>query len=148
MNSRNMNITKNIAFINNDNKKTELIEWSYFNKDVLMPHKIIAIGNAGSILEGTLNKSVSKLPTGILGYQELSDMIVAGEVDIIILFGQAPEIQPDAKGFELLLETALRNNIIIAQNRGTTDFVLTSVLMNKNYSISVPDNSIQLKTTM
>ncbi len=146
MKSRNINIVKNIAFVENDNRKNDLIEWSYFNKDLLMSHKIIATGSAGNILEGTLNMPVCKLSSGIFGYQELSAKISEGKVDVIIFFGDDPETQMNNNAFDFLMETALSNNIIIAKNKPTADFVLTSALMNKNYSISILGNSTFLKT--
>ena len=136
MSLRNMNIEKNIAFVASDNKKTDLIEWSYFNKHLLMPHKVIATGNAGNILEGTLNKPVCKLSSAALGgYQELSTKIAEGKVDMIIFFGDEPETLLNNNDYEVLMETALSNNIIIAKNKPTADFVLTSALMSKNYPV-------------
>ncbi|CAN5266692.1 methylglyoxal synthase [soil metagenome] len=145
MSSRNMNIQKNIAFVATENKKTDLIEWSYFNKELLLPHKVIATGNAGNILEGTLNKTVSKLSAAAFGgYQELSAKIEAGKVDVIIFFGDAEELQLNNNDFDSLMDTALSHNIIIAKNKATADFVLTSVLMQKKYPVTA--GAVALKT--
>jgi methylglyoxal synthase len=145
-NRRKMKPAKNIAFVMNENKRSELIEWSYFNKELLLPHEIIAIGPAGKILEGTLNKKVNKLVSGPLGgYRQLSDMIVEGKADTVIFFGTIDEVRMHSNELSALMETALTNNIIVAVNRTTADFVLTSFLMNKDYSIEVEELQEQQK---
>ncbi len=141
-----MNAIKHIAFLANDNKNSDLIEWSYFNKHLLIPHEVIATGAAGKILEGTLNKAVCKLLSGSLGgYQQLSKIIIQGKVDAVIFFGGWPEPHPYNNDLEILLRTAYENNIIVATNRTTVDFVLTSILMDKDYSIAVKDSPFNSK---
>ena len=87
MNSLSKTNKKRIAVVAHQNKKVDLINWSYYNKNVLMQHEIIAIGKAGNILEGTINIPVQKLMTGPFGGdQQLSAMIEEGKIDIIIFF--------------------------------------------------------------
>lgn len=132
MNTKNINTTKRIAFVVHADKKTELIEWSYFNKNLLAQHDIIASGDAANILEGTLNTPVQTYITGPYnGYQELGALITAGCVDALILFGHADETQLQANGLKTLIETALNANVIIALNTVTADFILQSHLMHK-----------------
>jgi methylglyoxal synthase len=139
-----MNVEKNIPFIASDNRKTELIEWSYFNKDLLRAHKIMATGNAGNILEGTLNKPVCKLSGGAIGYHELNLKITEGKVDILIIFDDELSDNLQNNSMHALMEIALANNIVVAKNQPTSDFILNSALMDKNYSIGEED-SAQLK---
>jgi methylglyoxal synthase len=51
------------------------------------------------------------------------------------------EAQPHDSNVKALLRVAVPYNIIIACNRTTADFVLTSVLMTKDISIDAPDYS-------
>jgi methylglyoxal synthase len=147
MNTRTMKAIKNIAFVVNENKKTELIEWSYFNKELLLPHQIIATGAAGNILEGTLNKSVNKLLSGSLGgYQQLAEMVTNGKIDAIIFFGAGDETQLHKNDFDNLMEAAWANNIVTSCNRSTTDFIFNSLLMNKNYLIDLTNSSEKVTT--
>ncbi len=132
MNATNINSVKRIAFIVHSNNKSELIEWSYFNKGLLTQHEIIASGDAANILGGTLNKPVHTFLSGPLhGYQELGNMIADGKVDILILLWNAGETQMQKNGIKALMRTANNANIIIATNKITADFILTSDLMNK-----------------
>ena len=124
---------KSIAIIAFDSKKTDLIEWSYFNKKLLIPHAISALGFAGNILEGTLNKKVDKSETG--EYRQLRNRINKGEIDAVLIFGESDEIF-ETKDLNGVLEAAIAHNVIIAANRTTADFVLHSSLIETEYTIS------------
>jgi methylglyoxal synthase len=126
---------KRIAIIALDNKKTELIEWSYFNRKLLMPHKIFALAYAAKVLEGTLNKNVEVSEAGKFGeYRELCNLIINKEVDAVIIFCEAEEIFGN-KDLRNILQAAIEHNIVIATNRTTADFVLTSSLIDDEYTI-------------
>lgn len=136
MNTRTMKKTKTIAFIASENKKSELIEWSYFNRDLLVKHEIIAVGSAIQILEGTLNKTVNKLISGPLGgYKMMAEMIDEGKIDVLVLF-TSDETQH--KDFDLFMESVKSNNVIIAFNKSTADFIFNSPLMTKEYFVKKP----------
>ena len=132
----NMNKIKTIAIIAFDSKKTDLIEWSYFNKKLLIPHNILALGCAKNILEGTLNKKVKSSEAGILGENRyLCNLITREKIDALIIFGEADEIF-ESKELSGVIETATEHNIIVAANRTTADFILHSSLLDNEYSIA------------
>lgn len=139
---RSMNIVKRIALVAHDNKKADLLDWAKYNKSVLGQHQLIATGTTGRLLEETLEIPVFKLLSGPLGGdQQLGAMIAEGRLDMIIFFWDPMEAQPHDSDVKALLRVAVAWNIIIACNRLTADFVLTSVLMNKNISLEAPDYS-------
>jgi methylglyoxal synthase len=126
---------KNIAIITFDSKKTDLIEWSYFNKNILINHTVTAIGSAENILEGTLNKNINYIQPGSFGgYRQLAQLIGENKIDAVIVFGEAVEIAGN-KNLRAVLEMALQHNILVALNRTTADFVVHSTLMEKEYMI-------------
>lgn len=128
-----MKTIKNIAVIALESKKTDLIEWSYFNKDILKPHQIFAFGFAGHILEGTLNKKVNRIETiSHNGFRELCNFINNNQMDAVVIFGDAEEIF-DAKDLNAALKAATAQNLAVAVNRTTADFVIQSSLMEKEY---------------
>ncbi|HWB25361.1 MAG TPA: methylglyoxal synthase [Chitinophagaceae bacterium] len=147
MKTKTINSTKQIAFIVHPDKKTELIEWSYFNKDILQKHEIIATGDTAKMLEGTLNKPVTRYLNGPYeGNQELCNMISDGKIDAVILFRGADETPLQRNGIRSIIHTALEADIIIANNKTTADFIITSPLMvNKNAvktaCIGIDDNT-------
>ena len=140
--SRHMAAVKRIALVAHDNKKADLLDWATYNKDVLLQHELVATGTTGTILEKMLDTPVVKLLSGPLGGdQQLGAMIAEGKLDVIIFFWDPMEAQPHDSDVKAVLRIAVTYNIIIACNRTTADFILTSVLMNKDHAIFIPDYS-------
>jgi methylglyoxal synthase len=140
---------KRIALVAHDNKKIDLVEWAVYNKRVLKRHELVATGTTGKLLEEKLGIPVQKLFSGPLGGdQQLGAMIAEGKLDIIIFFWDPLEAQAHDSDVKALIRIAVTWNIIIACNRTTADFILTSVLMNEDYQLSLPDYSNYLKRTI
>lgn len=138
--------TKRIALVAHDNKKKDLIEWAFYNRTVLSQHELIATGTTGKLLEENLNQPVKKLLSGPLGGdQQMGALIAEEKLDLLVFFWDPMEAQPHDSDVKALLRLAVARNILIACNRTTADFILTSVLMNEEYPIVVPDYSMYLK---
>ncbi|MEP6596878.1 MAG: methylglyoxal synthase [Ginsengibacter sp.] len=133
---------KRVALVAHDNKKKDLIEWAIYNKTVLSQHELVATGTTGKLLEEHLGKPVKKLFSGPLGGdQQVGARIAEEKVDMLVFFWDPMEAQPHDSDVKALLRVAVAWNILIACNRTTADFILTSVLMNEEYLIDVPDYS-------
>ena len=144
--TRKLHPVKRIALVAHDNKKSDLVEWAIYNKMVLRKHELVATGTTGKLIEEHLNHPVQKLFSGPLGGdQQLGAMISEGKIDIIIFFWDPMEAQPHDSDVKALLRLAVAWNIIIACNRTTADFVLTSLLMKEDYLVTLPDYSGYLK---
>lgn len=137
---------KKIALVAHDNKKTDLLDWAEYNKQVLIQHELIATGTTGTILEERLDTTVKKLFSGPLGGdQQIGALIAEEKVDFLVFFWDPMEALPHDSDVRALLRLAVAWNILIACNRTTADFILTSVLMYDEYQIAVPDYSNYLK---
>jgi len=135
-------LRKRVALVAHDHKKADLIEWAIYNKKVLTQHDLVATGTTGKLLQEELDYPVKRLLSGPLGGdQQIGALIAEGNLDIIIFFWDPMEQQPHDSDVKALLRLAVTWNIIIACDRTTADFVLTSVLMNENYALSIPDYS-------
>ena len=144
-----MSVSKKIALVAHDNKKTELIEWAVYNKSALARHRLYATGTTGTMLEVALNQSVAKFLSGPLGGdQQIGASIAEGKLDILIFFWDPMEAQPHDPDIKALLRLGVTWNIPIANDRATADFILTSPLMLAEYDITVPDYSTYLKRTL
>jgi methylglyoxal synthase len=141
--NRKMNKVKRIAFAASDNNRKSLIEWSYYNQDILKEHELIATSIMADILEGTIGVPVTRLHAGTTSAnQQLSSMIAEQKIDILIFFWDPVQSLPQENGIRYLHDMAVKNNIIIAGNLATADFVLSSGLMDKMHSVPVvPDTS-------
>ncbi len=131
---------KRIALVAHDNKKLDLTEWAEFNKKELARHELVATGTTGRLLEDQLDRPVKKLLSGPLGGdQQVGTLIATGEVDVLIFFWDPMESQPHDSDVKALLRVAIAWNCIVACDRATADFILTSPLMLQAYEVSIPD---------
>ena len=137
---------KRIALVAHDNKKKDLIEWAVFNKEELARHELLATGTTGSLLEDKLDRSIKKLLSGpIGGDQQIGAMIAVGEIDVLIFFWDPMEAQPHDSDVKALLRVAIAWNCLVACDRSTADFILTSPLMMQEYISNIPDYTSYLK---
>jgi len=135
-------LKKRIALVAHDHKKADLIEWAVYNKKVLIQHELVATGTTGKLLQEELGIPVKRFLSGPLGGdQQVGALIAEGNLDIIIFFWDPMEQQPHDSDVKALLRLAVTWNIIIACDRTTADFVLTSFLMNDDYPLVLPDYS-------
>lgn len=142
---RKLNERKRIAMVAHDNKKKDLIEWAEFNKVVLARHELIATGTTGKLLEQKLDRPVKSLLSGPLGGdQQIGALIAGGDIDLLIFFFDPMEAQPHDSDVKALLRVAVAWNCIVALDRATADFILTSPLMMDEYVASIPDYTTYL----
>lgn len=142
---RKLNARKRIALVAHDNKKRDLIEWAEFNKVVLARHELLATGTTGKLLEESLDRPVKSLLSGPLGGdQQIGALIASGDIDVLIFFWDPMEAQPHDSDVKALLRLAIAWNCIIACDRATADFVLTSPLMLDDYMAAIPDYTTYL----
>jgi methylglyoxal synthase len=131
---------KKIAIVAHDNKKSDLLEWAKFNKELLAQHSLYATGTTGSLLEQELAVEVHKLQSGPLGGdQQIGAKIAEGEIDFIIFFWDPLEPHPHDPDVKALLRIAMVWNIPVACNRASADFMISSPLMTGEYERFVPD---------
>jgi len=137
---RKIQTRKRVALVAHDNKKEDLIDWAIYNKAVLSKHELIVTGTTGRLLEQHLDTPVKKLFSGPLGGdQQIGAMIAEEKLDLLVFFWDPMEAQPHDSDVKALLRLAVAWNILIACNRTTADFILTSVLMKGEYLMDVPD---------
>ena len=136
--NRKMTERKRIAFAASDNNRKSLIEWSYYNQEILKEHELIATGATADILEGTIGVPVTRLHDGAAAAnQQLATMIAAQKIDILLFFWDPLQPLQYENGVRALHDMAVTRNIIIACNLATADFVLSSELMKKTHSVPV-----------
>ncbi|MFT3682599.1 MAG: methylglyoxal synthase [Ferruginibacter sp.] len=137
---------KRIALVAHDHKKKDLIEWAKHNALMLSKHELVATGTTGKMLEEELDRPVKKLLSGPLGGdQQIGSMIAEGELDILIFFWDPMEAQPHDSDVKALLRLGVAWNILLACDRSTADFILTSPLMQEEYETIIPDYDSYLK---
>ena len=141
---------KTIALVAHDNRKGDMIEWVEWNWEKLMKHKLICTGTTGRLVEeailrmfgeGTYDHlQITKLKSGPLGGdQQLGAKISEGEIDILMFFWDPMQAHPHDVDVKALLRLASLYNIPTATNRSTADFMISSPLLEQEYTPKLVD---------
>ena len=129
---------KNIALIAHDGKKKDIIDWCGEHKDVLAKHFLCGTGTTARMIADATGLPVKGFNSGPLGGdQQIGARIVEGKVDIISFFSDPLTAQPHDPDVKALLRIAQVYDIPMANNRATADFLITSPLMEEEYSHTV-----------
>jgi methylglyoxal synthase len=98
------------------------------------------------MLQKQLGLDVTTFKSGPLGGdQQIGAKIVQGEIDLLIFFWDPLETHPHDPDVRALLRVAVMQNIPVACNRSSADFMFSSALMDEEYEKHVPDYAARLR---
>ncbi|WP_068119295.1 methylglyoxal synthase [Tropicimonas marinistellae] len=126
---------KRIALVAHDAMKPALVAWAARNRDVLARHDLWGTGTTGGkVAEGT-GLEVTRLKSGPLGGdQQIGAMIAEGELDILVFFSDPLTAMPHDVDVKALLRISTLEQVVVACNAATADFVVASGLLEAAYS--------------
>jgi len=137
-----INKQKNIALIAHDNKKEDLIQWVKENKEKLSKHFLCGTGTTARLISEGVSLPVRPFLSGPLGGdQQIGARIAEGKIDCLISFWDPLSAQPHDPDVKALLRIAVLYDIPVATNRATADFIISSTLMDEEYSRKIIDYS-------
>ncbi len=133
---------KRIALIAHDHRKRDLVDWAKFNLETLEKHELLGTGTTGSMLAKELRLPVHTFLSGPLGGdQQIGAAIAQNEIDMMIFFWDPLQAQPHDVDVKALLRISVVYNIPLACNRSSADFLISSELMDSEYSRYLVDYS-------
>ncbi len=92
------------------------------------------------MLEEGLNTRITKFFSGPLGGdQQIGSLIAQGQLDMLIFFWDPMNAQPHDTDVKALLRLSVAWNILLACDRATADFLVSSPFMNESYITLLPD---------
>ncbi len=131
---QNMPARRRVALVAHDNRKADLLEWARYNRASLKAHDLVATGTTGKLISKELGLPVTTVESGPLGGDlQIGAMITQGEIDMLVFFWDPLEPQPHDPDVRALLRVGVVWNILIACNRATADFLISSPLMTQPY---------------
>ena len=139
-------VVKRIALIAHDDRKADLLDWAQYNKGTLSQYVLFGTGTTGTMLKNELGLDVHAYMSGPLGGdQQIGAQIAEGGIDFLIFFWDPLQLHPHDPDVRALLRVATLQNIPIATNRATADFLISSPLMGVVYERKVYDWSERLQ---
>jgi methylglyoxal synthase len=137
---------KRIALIAHDDRKHDLLDWAKYNRAALERHTLFGTGTTGTILKEQLGLDVTPMMSGPLGGdQQIGAKIAEGEIDVLIFFWDPLESHPHDPDVRALLRMAVLQNIPVAMNRSSADFIFASPLMREDYERQTYDFAARLQ---
>jgi methylglyoxal synthase len=139
-NTKLLNSKKNIALVAHDHRKPDLLQWASERSSILLQHNLFATGTTGKLLEQELKVSITKFFSGPLGGdQQIGSLIAQGQIDMLIFFWDPMNAQPHDTDVKALLRLSVAWNILLACDRTTADFIISSPYMDEQYARQLPD---------
>ncbi|PRY25368.1 methylglyoxal synthase [Aliiruegeria haliotis] len=126
---------KRIALVAHDAMKPALVAWAARNREALARHELYGTGTTGGrVAEGT-GLDVTRLKSGPLGGdQQLGAMIAEGNLDVLIFFSDPLTAMPHDVDVKALLRISTLEQVVIACNAATADFVVASDMLDAEYT--------------
>ena len=135
----------NIALVAHDQRKTDMVEWAFFNADFLAQHNIVCTGTTGSLIEQVfidkgVKANVQRMHSGPYGGDaEIAAMVVRKEIDLAVFLIDDLSAQPHEADIQMLLRQCRVHNVPIACNRYSADLMITSTLWDvESYEPTAP----------
>jgi len=114
-----------IALVAHDKKKQVMLEWAKEKIDILKKRKLLGTSNTAILLKSVLDLDVEPFGHGPSGGDiYLAAKILDNQVDKVIFFIDAETPQGHEHDIQTLIRTAVINNIPIALNRATANYIV------------------------
>jgi methylglyoxal synthase len=115
---------KNIVIIAHDEKKPDLVRFLKEREEWLLGVHLIATGRTAEFVEkeGIDVKHLSPGKSG--GYRQITEMIVKGDISIVIFFRDHKVVQPHHEDIRILLEACNTHNIPLATNYASAELLI------------------------
>lgn len=141
-----MQACKRIGLVAHDAKKADLLDWATLHRDRLAVHALWATGTTGGLIAERTGLPVTRLKSGPLGGdQQMGALIADGGLDVLVFFSDPMSAMPHDVDVKALVRLSTVYNIVLACNRTTADFVISSPLFDAGYRPAATDYSSYLQ---
>ena len=125
---------KRIGLVAHDAKKPLLLDWARAHRAILAGHILFGTGTTGGLIAEQTGLPVTLLKSGPLGGdQQLGAMIAEGKLDALVFFSDPLSAMPHDVDVKALVRLSTLYDVVLACNRATADFVISSPLFAEPY---------------
>ena len=115
----------NIGFIAHNSKKSLIEDFCIAYKGILAKHQVYATGTTGRRIEDVTNLHVHKFLAGSVGGdKQFMEMIVRGDMDLVIFFYNPSMIDPNEPDVFEITRCCDQYNIPVATNIATAESLI------------------------
>lgn len=117
---------KLLALVAHNAKKHKLLEWSKKHQEDMKDYDLIGTSNTAALLNNVLDLDVKPLGHGPNGGDILmAAQILKGDVDGIVFLIDVENPHGHEHDIQTLIRTAVLNNVPIALNEATADYLVS-----------------------
>lgn len=114
-----------IALIAHNERKNDMLDWVKKHQEILKQYKLIGTSNTARLISSLLGLEVEGFGHGPSGGDIfLAAKILEGQVQKVIFFIDAETPHGHEHDIQTLIRTAVINNVPIALNRASADFII------------------------
>jgi methylglyoxal synthase len=125
-----MPVRPSLAVIAHDGKKTDLVAYATYNRDVLAQFDLYATATTGRLLAEKIGLEVTTLLSGPLGGDaQIAAMVAEGRIRAVLFFVDPLSAHPHDPDIRTLLRVCNVHNVPIATTLAAADLFLTSPLL-------------------
>ena len=119
----------NIALIDHDAKKDQMVDFTIAYEDILKEHTLFATGTTGKRIMDATGLKVKRLQSGPLGGdQQIGAMVAEETMDLVIFLRDPLTAQPHEPDINALLRVCDVHNVPLATNLATAEVLIKGLM--------------------
>jgi len=119
-----------LALIAHDGRKTEMLAFATWNRDILSRCGLVATATTGQLLRDKVGLEVESVLSGPLGGDaQIAAMVAVGDIDAVLFFVDPLSAHPHDPDIRTLLRVCNVHDVPIATNVATANLIVMSPLL-------------------
>jgi methylglyoxal synthase len=130
---------RTIAIIAHDGRKTDLVAFATYDREVLTRFRLVATATTGRLLREKVGLEVETVLSGPLGGDaQIAAMVAEGRIAAVLFFVDPLSAHPHDPDIRTLLRVCNVHDVPIATNVASANLFLTSSLLRDADAPAVP----------
>jgi methylglyoxal synthase len=147
-NGSGVDAVRTIAVIAHDGRKTDLVAFATYNREVLSRFRLVATATTGRLLREKVGLEVETVLSGPLGGDaQIAARVAEGRIAAVLFFVDPLSAHPHDPDIRTLLRVCNVHDVPLATNVATANLFLTSSLLaSEAPSVAAPPVTVRAPT--